>query len=165
MLGLVRQRAWLRPLGLFYAGAAATNMFFYFMQTFLGPDPPPSTAYYLAFNLPWLIAPLALGARVLLGRDLARAAGAYAQELVEVGHLDHKGGPSERLRKKGLVRRFVAENLARFEHNSGPRDYVVKYWTTGEQEFANIVSPRYIRMGFGLAASESYCYAVLILTE
>lgn len=97
--------------------------------------------------------------------DLARAAGAYAQELVEVGHLDHKGGPSERLRKKGLVRRFVAENLARFEHNSGPRDYVVKYWTTGEQEFANIVSPRYIRMGFGLAASESYCYAVLILTE
>jgi len=66
--------ACLRPLGLVYAGAATTNMFFYFTQTFLGPQPPPNVAYYLAFNLPWLIAPLALGARVLLGRDLDRAA-------------------------------------------------------------------------------------------
>jgi hypothetical protein len=68
--GLVRLRAWLRPLGLFYAGAAITNMFFYFAQTFLGPDPPPNTAYYLAFNLPWLIAPAVLGLRVLSARDL-----------------------------------------------------------------------------------------------
>jgi len=73
ILGLVRQSAWLRPLGLFYAGAAVTNMFFYFAQTFLGPHPPPNTAYYLAFNLPWLLAPAALGLRVLLGRDLGRA--------------------------------------------------------------------------------------------
>jgi len=68
--GLARQRAWLRPLGLFYAGAAVTNMFFYFVQTFLGPHPPPNTAYYLAFNLPWLIAPAALGLRVWLAEDL-----------------------------------------------------------------------------------------------
>jgi len=61
ILGLVRQSAWLRPLGLFY-----------FAQTFLGPHPPPNTAYYLAFNLPWLFAPAALGLRVLLGRDLVR---------------------------------------------------------------------------------------------
>lgn len=70
IFGLVRQRAWLRPLGLFYAGAAATNMFFYFTQTFLGDHPPPNVAYYLAFNLPWLIAPLALAVRVLVGKDL-----------------------------------------------------------------------------------------------
>jgi hypothetical protein len=76
LAGLLRQRAWLRPLGLIYSGAAVTNMFFYFTQTFLGPHPPPNTAYYLAFNLPWLIAPAVLGLRVLLGRDLdsARAA-------------------------------------------------------------------------------------------
>ena len=53
-------------------------MFFYFVQTFLGPHPPPNTAYYLAFNLPWLIAPLVLAVRVWLGSDLgardARAA-------------------------------------------------------------------------------------------
>jgi len=73
ILGLVRQSAWLRPLGLFYAGAAVTNMFFYFTQTFLGPHPPPNTATYLVFNLPWLLAPAALGLRVLLGRDLGRA--------------------------------------------------------------------------------------------
>jgi len=70
MIGLVRLPAWLRPLGLVYAGAAVTNMFFYFVQTFLGPHPPPNTAYYLVFNLPWLIMPAVLGARVLLGRDL-----------------------------------------------------------------------------------------------
>jgi hypothetical protein len=35
-------------------------------------DPPPNLAYYLAFNLPWLIAPLVLGLRVLLAKDLAR---------------------------------------------------------------------------------------------
>jgi hypothetical protein len=70
IVGLVRLSPWLRPLGLFYSGAAITNMFFYFTQTFLGPHPPPNTAYYLAFNLPWLVAPAVLGLRVLLGRDL-----------------------------------------------------------------------------------------------
>lgn len=68
--GLARQRRWVVPLGLIYAGAGTTNMFFYFVQTFLGDHPPPNLVYYLAFNLPWLIAPLALGCRVLLGRDL-----------------------------------------------------------------------------------------------
>ncbi len=72
--GLVRLRAWILPLGLFYAGAATTNMFFYFTQTFLGPHPPPNVAYYLGFNLPWLIAPLVLGARVFWGRTGAAVA-------------------------------------------------------------------------------------------
>ncbi len=63
--GLVQQRPWLQPLGLFYAGAAITNMFFYFVQTFLGDHPPPNTGYYLAFNLPWLIAPMLLAWRVM----------------------------------------------------------------------------------------------------
>jgi hypothetical protein len=71
--GLIRQSGWLRPLGLVYAGAAVTNMFFYFAQTFLGPHPPPNVAYYLIFNLPWLIAPAALGSRVLFAKDLAGA--------------------------------------------------------------------------------------------
>lgn len=72
MIGLIRQSPWLRPLALFYSGAAITNMFFYFTQTFLGPHPPPNTAYYLAFNLPWLLAPALLAVRVLSGRDLRR---------------------------------------------------------------------------------------------
>ena len=70
IVGLIGLRRWLRPLGLFYSGAAVTNMFFYFAQTFLGPHPPPNTAYYLLFNLPWLIAPMLLGLRVLVARDL-----------------------------------------------------------------------------------------------
>ncbi len=68
--GLFHLPRWLKPLGLVYAGAATTNMFFYFTQTFLGPHPPPNTAYYLAFNLPWLIAPMALGVRVAWAKDL-----------------------------------------------------------------------------------------------
>src|SRR5262249_50038178 len=63
--GLLRRRPWVRPLGLFYAGAAVTNMFFYFSTTFLGPTPPPNLAVYLPFNLPWLIAPAVLGLRLL----------------------------------------------------------------------------------------------------
>lgn len=70
IIGLARLRHWVKPLGLFYAGAAVTNMFFYFVQTFLGPHAPPNVGYYLAFNLPWLIAPMVLGLRVILARDL-----------------------------------------------------------------------------------------------
>ncbi len=63
--GLVRQRPWMRKWWVsFYAGAAVTNMFFYFFQTFLGPHPPTNVAYYLAFNLPWLFAPIVLLIRV-----------------------------------------------------------------------------------------------------
>ena len=71
IFGLIRLKKWLRPLALVYAGAATTNMFFYFVQTFRGPDPPENTAYYLMFNLPWLIAPMILGLRVVLGREFS----------------------------------------------------------------------------------------------
>lgn len=71
IIGLIRQSAWLRPLGLFYGGAAVTNMWFYFMQTFLGDHPPPNTVYYLIFNLPWMIAPALLAVRVWLKDDLS----------------------------------------------------------------------------------------------
>jgi hypothetical protein len=62
--GLLRERAWVRTPALVYAGAAVTNMFFYFSTTFLGPTPPPDLAVYLPFNLPWLIAPALLGWRM-----------------------------------------------------------------------------------------------------
>jgi hypothetical protein len=62
--GLLRERAWVRTPALVYAGAAVTNMFFYFSTTFLGLTPPPDLAVYLPFNLPWLIAPALLGWRM-----------------------------------------------------------------------------------------------------
>ena len=61
---LVRSRAWIRIPAMIYAGAAVTNMFYYFTQTFMGPDPPPNLGTYLAFNLPWLIAPMVLAWRM-----------------------------------------------------------------------------------------------------
>jgi len=61
---LIRGRAWIRVPALLFAGSSMTNMFYYFVQTFLGPHPPPNVAYYLAFNLPWLIAPMLLAFRM-----------------------------------------------------------------------------------------------------
>jgi len=61
---LIRGRSWIRLPALLFVGSSVTNMFYYFAQTFAGPHPPPNTAYYLAFNLPWLIAPILLAVRM-----------------------------------------------------------------------------------------------------
>jgi hypothetical protein len=61
---LVRGRSWIRVPAFLYAGSAVTNMSLYFTQTFLGPHPPPDLPTYLAFNLPWLVAPVVLGVRM-----------------------------------------------------------------------------------------------------
>jgi hypothetical protein len=71
IFGLLKRRPWVRTLSLVYAGAAVTNMFFYFATTFMGPTPPPNLAVYLPFNLPWLIAPALLGLRMLPEKPFA----------------------------------------------------------------------------------------------
>jgi hypothetical protein len=71
--GLIRCSPWIRTLSLVYAGAAVTNMFMYFVTTFIGPTPPPNPAIYLPFNLPWLIAPAILGLRMLPAEPFRRA--------------------------------------------------------------------------------------------
>ena len=70
--GLVKCSPWIRTLSLVYAGAAVTNMFMYFVTTFIGPNPPPHPWIYLPFNLPWLIAPAILGLRMLPRAPFAR---------------------------------------------------------------------------------------------
>ena len=70
--GLIRMSPWIRTLSLIYAGAAVTNMFMYFVTTFIGPNPPPHPWIYLPFNLPWLIAPAILGLRMLPREPFAR---------------------------------------------------------------------------------------------
>jgi hypothetical protein len=42
--GLWKQRTWVVPLGLFYAGASVLNMCFYFTQTFMGGHLPTNLA-------------------------------------------------------------------------------------------------------------------------
>ena len=96
---------------------------------------------------------------------LSGIAMSFADSLARSGQIDHAGGPSDRLRQRGLVRRYVAENLARFEHRRDLRSYVVQHWSEQEQESANLLSARYLRMGLGLAANDSHCYAVLILSD
>jgi hypothetical protein len=54
---------WLTTLGLVYAVSAVVNMYFYLMQTFLGPDAPPHLGTYLPLNLPWLLVPMLLAWR------------------------------------------------------------------------------------------------------
>lgn len=59
-LGRLKRWTWLPLLGVAYAVSAVLNMFFYFMQTFLGPDVPPHLGVYLPLNLPWLVLPAVL---------------------------------------------------------------------------------------------------------
>ncbi len=54
---------WLRTLALVHSVSAVMNMYFYFMQTFLGPDSPPHLGVYLPMNLPWVIVPLLVAYR------------------------------------------------------------------------------------------------------
>lgn len=54
---------WLGTLALVYAVSAVMNMYFYFMQTFLGPDSPPHLWVYLPMNLPWAIVPILVAYR------------------------------------------------------------------------------------------------------
>jgi hypothetical protein len=70
--GLVRMTPWIRTLSLIYAGAAVTNMFMYFVTTFIGPNPPPHPWIYMPFNLPWMIAPAILGWRMLPKEPFAK---------------------------------------------------------------------------------------------
>jgi len=72
--GLIYARPWVRTLSLIYSGAAVINMFMYFTTTMLGPNPPPNPAIYWPFNLPWLIAPLILGIRMLPEKPFAKQA-------------------------------------------------------------------------------------------
>lgn len=62
-IGKLKPWPWLPTLGLVYAVSAVANMYFYFMQTFLGPDRPPHLGTYLPLNLPWLIVPILLACR------------------------------------------------------------------------------------------------------
>ena len=64
MWGLIRQSPAIKVPVLIYVGAAVTNMFFYFAETFMGPHPPQNLWVYLPANLPWLIAPIILAWRV-----------------------------------------------------------------------------------------------------
>jgi EXPERA (EXPanded EBP superfamily) len=54
---------WLETVALVYAVSAVMNMYFYFMQTFLGPDSPPHLWIYLPMNLPWAIVPILVAYR------------------------------------------------------------------------------------------------------
>ncbi|HJR89108.1 MAG TPA: emopamil-binding family protein [Aeromicrobium sp.] len=64
-VALWRRRSWpwLRTVALVYAVSALMNMYFYFMQTFLGPASPPDLGTYLPFNIPWAVVPLLVAYR------------------------------------------------------------------------------------------------------
>lgn len=101
--------------------------------------------------------------------DLMRAAQYHANRMAGRGELSHgrdqTSGPSDRLKSLGIVRRYVAENIARFVHRRDPGEYVLRYWAGGDQERRNILADRYFRAGAALVPAGEYCYAVLILTD
>ena len=106
---------------------------------------------------------------LIVDAPLMAAAQDHARFLLEKSELTHAGqrgaGPAERLENLGLTRRFVAENLARFQHREDPHDYVLGYWWEQNQEGENMILSRYHRMGFAFASDADHCVAVLLLTN
>ncbi len=100
--------------------------------------------------------------------DLARAASEHARWLATHNVLRHDidaAGPAERLRRRGIVRRRVGENIARIQHGESPLLAMRTRWTQPSQEKANLEDDRFVRTGFALASSADYCFGVLILTD
>lgn len=106
---------------------------------------------------------------IITDRDLSEAAQNHVLNLAasgSIGHMDNGGHtPIERLEQSGLRRRFVAENVARFEDTASPGRTVLRYWWERNQEGENMIHSRYRRMGAAFAARDGFCYAVLILTD
>ena len=59
----LKQWPWLPAVAMAYSVSAVMNMYFYFMQTFLGPDSPRHLLTYLPLNLPWAIVPMLVAYR------------------------------------------------------------------------------------------------------
>jgi len=100
--------------------------------------------------------------------DLIRAARSQAQILAHSDELSHEsleGGPSDRLQRRGIVRRYVAENIARLPHGAAPLRRVYEYWMQRPEERASMLHPRYRRAGLAMAPGEDYCFIVLLLTD
>ncbi|MCB1308169.1 MAG: hypothetical protein KDK30_08330 [Leptospiraceae bacterium] len=106
---------------------------------------------------------------IITDRDLSDVAHNHVLTLAasgSIGHMDNVGHtPIERLEQSGLRRRFVAENVARFEDTAYPGRTVLRYWWERNQEGENMIHSRYRRMGAAFAARDGFCYAVLILTD
>lgn len=100
--------------------------------------------------------------------DLARAAGEHARWLATHNVLRHDidaAGPAERLRRRGIVRRRVGENIARIQHGESPLPAMRARWAEPSQEKANLEDDRFVRTGFALASSADFCFGVLLLTD
>lgn len=72
---LVKGKNWIRPWAILFAGSSVTNMHYYFMHTLLSDTPPPNTAYYLLFNLPWMLMPMLLAWRLWKPNPFGQAGG------------------------------------------------------------------------------------------
>lgn len=66
-------KTWIRYWCLLFAGSAVTNMYYYFASTLMGDHPPPNLAYYMAFNLPWMLMPMLLAWRMRHPEPFTRA--------------------------------------------------------------------------------------------
>ena len=60
--------------------ASVVNMYFYFMQTFLGPDRPPHLGTYLPLDIPWLIIPILVAYRFWPQRSARSGPGATGDD-------------------------------------------------------------------------------------
>ena len=99
---------------------------------------------------------------------LSKIAQEHAGKMAGLGsifHNDSRGGPLQRLKRAGIKRVYVGENLARLKNDLNSGHAVFSYWKTQKKESRNMLNPRYLRVGAGAVMKADYCYWVLLMTN
>jgi len=101
--------------------------------------------------------------------ELSRAAQNRVETLAREGKLYHMGpggGPLDRLKRMGIERDAVGENIARVKLQAGqdPLQAIARR-RRSRAEIENINNPEYLKIGLGLAPGSEYCYYVVLLTN
>ncbi len=99
---------------------------------------------------------------------LSRSARLHAARLAREGVLEHGGGGGglmQRLRKIGIRREFLGENIARLPYSSNPGVDVYQHWKTRRRELRNLLDNRYLRVGAAMVPGRDFCYSVLLLSN
>lgn len=100
---------------------------------------------------------------------LQRIASRRVVRMAAAGQLTHNAeglSPAAGLRREGLVRSAVGENIARFPASTDSIEKLIELWRRGLQERRNLLDSQFLRAGFGVASlADGECYGLLLLSD
>jgi uncharacterized protein YkwD len=105
-----------------------------------------------------------------LDTRLCRAAKQHAEEMAQYHYFSHRGrrrffsgsGPGSRATASGYHWKAIAENMC-----AGYRDALAAFqsWVLSAEHYRNLMNPRYVDAGVGVARAPTKTYWVLLLAE